>query len=72
MFRNEYESAQRHEDLLSKACQDQMKIVFKESNSAVQYNMLEHEVDTSRQLYEVLLQRVKEAGVASAMRPEMS
>ena len=45
-----------------------MKIVFKESNSAVQYNMLKHEVDTSRQLYEVLLQRVKEAGVASAMR----
>ena len=67
-IRNEYESAQRHEDLLSKACQDQMKIVFKESNSAVQYNMLKHEVDTSRQLYEVLLQRVKEAGVASAMR----
>ena len=30
--------------------------------------MLKHEVDTSRQLYEVLLQRVKEAGVASAMR----
>jgi capsular exopolysaccharide synthesis family protein len=67
-IRDEYESAKRHEDLLSKACEEQLKVVFKESNSAVQFNMLKHEVDTSRQLYEVLLQRVKEAGVASAMR----
>ena len=30
--------------------------------------MLKHEVDTSQHLYELLLQRVKEAAVASAIR----
>jgi succinoglycan biosynthesis transport protein ExoP len=46
----------------------QGKIVAEQSNKAVNYNMLKHEVDTSRQLYELLLQRVKEAAVASAIQ----
>ncbi len=65
---NEYDAAQRHEELLQAACAAQMRMVANQSTNAVEYNMLKHEVDTSRQLYELLLQRVKEAGVASAMR----
>ena len=67
-IRNEYDAATRHEALLQAACAAQTKLVAHQSTNAVEYNMLKHEVDTSRQLYEVLLQRVKEAGVASAMR----
>lgn len=67
-IQNEYETAQRREALLAEACAAQAKIVNEQSNRAIHYNMLKHEVDTTRQLYELLLQRVKEAGVASAMR----
>ena len=67
-IRNEYDAAARHEALLQAACAAQTKLVAHQSTNAVEYNMLKHEVDTSRQLYELLLQRVKEAGVASAMR----
>jgi succinoglycan biosynthesis transport protein ExoP len=67
-IRNEYEDSQRHVDLLQQACAQQLKQVALVSHKAVEYNMMKHEVDTSRQLYEILLQRVKEAGVASAMR----
>ena len=34
---------------------------------AVQYNILKREVDTNKQLYEGLLQRLKEAGVSAGM-----
>ncbi|HEX4169667.1 MAG TPA: polysaccharide biosynthesis tyrosine autokinase [Bryobacteraceae bacterium] len=67
-IRNDYEDSQRHVNLLQAACTEQLKLVAKASHKAVEYNMMKHEVDTSRQLYEILLQRVKEAGVASAMR----
>jgi capsular exopolysaccharide synthesis family protein len=67
-MQNEYETSQRHVALLEAACAEQLKQVAKASHKAVEYNMMKHEVDTSRQLYEILLQRVKEAGVASAMR----
>jgi succinoglycan biosynthesis transport protein ExoP len=67
-IRNEYDAVVRHEELLEAACAAQMRRVANQSTNAVEYNMLKHEVDTSRQLYELLLQRVKEAGVASAMR----
>lgn len=67
-MRNEYEASQRHVNLLQQACAEQLKQVALASHKAVEYNMMKHEVDTSRQLYEILLQRVKEAGVASAMR----
>jgi capsular exopolysaccharide synthesis family protein len=67
-IRREYEQAQSHETLLQAACTQQMRRVTRESSNAVEFNMLKHEVDTSRHLYEILLQRVKEAGVESAMR----
>ena len=67
-IKNEYDTASRREALLAEASAAQIGIVNEQSNRAVHFNMLKHEVDTSRQLYELLLQRVKEAGVASAMR----
>lgn len=67
-IKHEYDTARRREGLLTEASASQTKIVTEQANRTVHFNMLKHEVDTTRQLYELLLQRVKEAGVASAMR----
>src|SRR5439155_5029891 len=65
---NEYAAALRREKLLSEAHADQEKIVADQSGKAIHYDTLKREVDSSRQLYEAMLQRVKQAGLASAMR----
>ncbi len=67
-IQKEYESAQRRERLLAIDYANQAKIVSDQAAKMIHYNILKREVDTNRQLYEVLLQKVKEAGIASAMR----
>jgi succinoglycan biosynthesis transport protein ExoP len=67
-MRSEYEAALRHERLLQNAYAGQSKQVSGQAVKAVQYNILKREVDTNRSLYENLLQKVKEYGIASAMR----
>jgi polysaccharide biosynthesis transport protein len=67
-MRHEYDAALRHEKLLQKAYASQSKQVSGQAVKAVQYNILKREVDTNRSLYENLLQKVKEYGIASAMR----
>ncbi len=67
-IRNEYEAAQRRETLLAGSFAAQAKVVSDQSARAVHYNILKREVDTNRQLYEGMLQKVKEYGIASAMR----
>jgi len=65
---NEYLAARRRERLLAQVYADQEKIVADQSNKAIHYSMLKREVDSSRQLYESMQQRVKEASLATAMR----
>ena len=67
-IRNEYETARRREKLLRNDYANQSRFVAEQGGRAIQYNIYKREVETSRQLYDNLLQRVKEAGVASAMR----
>ena len=67
-MRGDYEAALHNEKLLQKAYADQSKLVSQQAVKAVQYNILKREVDTNRSLYENLLQKVKEYGIASAMR----
>ena len=67
-IRNEYETARRREKLLRNDYANQSRFVAEQGSRAIQYNIYKREVETSRQLYDNLLQRVKEAGVASAMR----
>ena len=64
----EYQSARRHEELLAQAYGQQARLVSTQAEKIIHYDTLKHEVDTSRQLYDALLQRVKQAGLASAMR----
>jgi len=67
-IRNEYEAARRREELLAADYANQARLVSEQANKAIQYNIYKREVDTNRQLYDNLLQKVKEAGVASAIR----
>jgi len=65
---NEYSAALRRETLLSRARDAQAKVVADQSEKAIHYDTLKRDVDSNRHLYEVMLQRVKEASLASAMR----
>lgn len=62
-----YTSARERETALS-AQVDQLKAsLFDQRRRSTQYNILMREVDTNRQLYDALLQRYKEIGVAGGV-----
>src|ERR1700730_1565168 len=65
---NEYAAAARREKLLQQSYIEQQKTVANQSDKAIHYDTLRREVESSRQLYDTLLNRVKQAGLASAMR----
>jgi capsular exopolysaccharide synthesis family protein len=65
---NDYETALRSEKLLATDYAKQSRLVADQAEKSIQYNILKREVDSNRQLYETMLQRVKESTIASAMR----
>ncbi len=67
-MRNEYQAASHREALLNSAYRTQEVRVSQEQGREAQVSMLRREVDSGQQLYQTLLQRVKEAGFASAMQ----
>ncbi len=67
-IRNDYEAALRREKLLAAAYAEQAQLVTSQGVKVTHYNILKREVDTSRQLYETMLQKLKEASIASALR----
>jgi len=66
--REDYQAAQRRQDMLAAAYNDQAKSVSDMAGKTIQYVNLQHEVDTNRELYDALLLRIKQAGLAAAMR----
>ena len=65
---NDYRASRRRADLINSELERQTELVSSESAVAVQYNMYKREVETNRQVYDSLLQRMKEAGVAAAIQ----
>ena len=65
---NEYSAAVHREELVNQALGEQQKQVNVIAGKAVQYNILKREVETNKQLYEGLLQRLKEAGVSASLK----
>src|SRR6266436_3584337 len=57
---NDYSAAVRRENLVQQGLGEQQKQVSLIAEKSVQYNILKREVDTNKQLYEGLLQRLKE------------
>ncbi len=64
----EYEEAKLRLDMQREAHSTQSQQVAGQSERMIQYNMLKREVDTNRQLYESMLQKVREADITSALR----
>ena len=67
-IRNEYEEALRREKLLEADYAAQAKLVTDDAEKSIQYNILKREVDTNQQIYQAMLERVKESSITSAMR----
>jgi polysaccharide biosynthesis transport protein len=65
---NEYQEAAGRESLLASSYARQSAVVSDLAERAIQYNILEQELDGNRQLYDEMLKQVKEATVASAIR----
>jgi succinoglycan biosynthesis transport protein ExoP len=67
-IKNEYDEALRRESLLTAEYIAQRATVTGESEKAVQYDVMKHEVESNRQLYDSMLQQLKQATLASALR----
>jgi capsular exopolysaccharide synthesis family protein len=67
-LRTEYETAREREKMLAGYYEQQAGAVADEAAKSVRYDVLRSEVETNRQLYDSMLQRVKEAGIASEVR----
>lgn len=65
---HELTASKKREQLLAAAYAHQMRSVADDSEKSIQYDLLKHEVDTNRQIYQTMLQRVKESSIASAMK----
>lgn len=63
----DYEAARAQEEMLMAKLQQSKETVLDVQDRSFQYNILQREVDTNRQLYEGLLQRYKEVGVAGGI-----
>jgi polysaccharide biosynthesis transport protein len=64
----DYNAAIRRETLLSEAYSQQAALVSAQDIKASRYNLLKGEVDTNRQLYDAMLQKLKNVNMAAAMR----
>jgi succinoglycan biosynthesis transport protein ExoP len=65
---NDFHEAERREKLLSADYQSQSAVLSDQAGKITHYNILKREVDSNRQLYESLLQKVKESGISAALR----
>lgn len=67
-IRNEYDEAVRRENLLAADYANEIHTLTGENEKSIQYTILKRDVDSNRQLFDALLQRVKESSVAAALR----
>ena len=64
----EYQASIKREQKLREAFELQKTEANRLSENAIQYGLLKREVDSNRQLYDNLQERMKEAGVAAGLR----
>ena len=67
-IRDEYLVALQHENLLTTAFERQKQEANRLNESAIEYTVLKRDAESNRQLYQDLLQRLKEAGVSAGLR----
>jgi polysaccharide biosynthesis transport protein len=64
----DYRGSRQRELLLKEALDQQKAEVNKTAEKLVQYNILKREADTNKQLYDGMLQKLKEAGISAGLR----
>ncbi len=67
-IKTQYDSALARERQETIAYEKQISRVTAQAGKAVRYGLLKREVDTNRQVYELMLQKAKDASIASAAR----
>ena len=67
-IRGQYTTALQRENMLHDALEKQKQEANKLNESAIEYTILKRDVETNRQLYEGLLQKLKEAGVSAGLK----
>ncbi|AVO40468.1 GumC family protein [Simplicispira suum] len=65
--RNQAQTAKRQENLIRTRLQQTRAEIMSAQDRSVDFNLLKREVDTNRELYNGLLQQVKEVGVAGGV-----
>jgi succinoglycan biosynthesis transport protein ExoP len=58
----------RRKQLLTQVYQQQLSVVSDQSSKEVRYDSLKKEVDADRDIYQSMLQRVKQAGIVAALK----
>ena len=64
----QYTAAFQREGMLREALEKQKQDANKLNESAIEFSLLKRDVETNRQLYENLLEKLKEAGVSAGLR----
>ncbi len=67
-IKGQYMAALQRENMLHEALEQQKQEANKLNESAIEYSLLKRDLDTNRQLYEGLLEKLKEAGVSAGLR----
>jgi capsular exopolysaccharide synthesis family protein len=63
----EYDQAQRREKMLYDADMQQRRVLGDQMGKETRYNILKREVESNRLMYDSMLQKLKEIGIAGAM-----
>lgn len=64
---NEYYTAAKREQMLTAALNDQTAVADQLNENAIEYRILKQEADSNRQLYDGLLEKLKEASLAAGL-----
>ncbi|MBI4229021.1 MAG: polysaccharide biosynthesis tyrosine autokinase, partial [Deltaproteobacteria bacterium] len=67
-IKKDYQGAVRKENIIRKRTTDQKNQTARLNDKAIQYKILEREVDTNKSIYQNLLQRLKETEVTSGIK----
>ena len=66
-IKNEYLAAQQRENMVLARMEEQKREANELNQNAIEFNILKRDVDANRQLYEGLLQRLKEASLEAGL-----
>ena len=64
----DHQLSREHYRMIAAAVEEQKQLADRVNEDSIQYNILKREVETTQQLYQGLLQRLKEAGISAGLK----